>query len=58
MGKPLVVIGEGDQQAELCRIAGPTIRFLNRVDDVTLQAITRGAGPSSSPAKRISELSG
>jgi glycosyltransferase involved in cell wall biosynthesis len=37
LGKPLVVIGEGSQRAELGRIAGPSITFLERVDDATLQ---------------------
>jgi glycosyltransferase involved in cell wall biosynthesis len=36
LGKQLVVIGEGPQQRELEKIAGPTIKFLDRVDDTTL----------------------
>ena len=37
LGKQLVVIGEGAQRAELGQIAGPTISFLERVDDETLR---------------------
>jgi glycosyltransferase involved in cell wall biosynthesis len=37
LGKQLVVIGEGSQRAELRQIAGPTITFLERVDDETLR---------------------
>jgi glycosyltransferase involved in cell wall biosynthesis len=36
LGKQLVVIGEGPQRGELGKIAGPTIKFLDRVDDTTL----------------------
>lgn len=37
LGKRLVVIGEGKQRAELGKLAGPNITFLNRVDDATLR---------------------
>jgi glycosyltransferase involved in cell wall biosynthesis len=36
LGKQLVVIGEGPQRGELGKIAGPTIKFLDRVDHTTL----------------------
>ncbi|HQT80279.1 MAG TPA: glycosyltransferase, partial [Rhodopila sp.] len=40
--KPLVIVGDGGQRAELMRLAGPTIRFLGRVDDNELRAAYRG----------------
>lgn len=36
MGKQLVIIGDGAMKAELVRRAGPTIRFVGRVDDAAL----------------------
>lgn len=36
LGRPLVIIGEGRDRAALERIAGPTVRFLGRVDDSEL----------------------
>jgi glycosyltransferase involved in cell wall biosynthesis len=36
--RPLVVVGEGAQQAELKRLAGPTVRFVGRLTDEALRA--------------------
>jgi glycosyltransferase involved in cell wall biosynthesis len=37
LGKRLVVIGEGKERAELGKLAGPTITFVERVDDTILR---------------------
>ena len=36
LGRPLVVVGEGPQRAELMRLASPTIRFVGRLTDEAL----------------------
>ena len=38
---PLVVFGDGRDRAELEAIAGPTIRFVGHVDEVTLRSLYR-----------------
>ena len=43
LGWPLVVVGGGRQAAELQAHAGPSIRFLGRVDDNRLPALMAGA---------------
>lgn len=37
MGKPLVVIGEGEERAKLDKLAGPTIRFLGKAPFAVLK---------------------
>jgi glycosyltransferase involved in cell wall biosynthesis len=37
LGKPLVIIGDGEERSDLQRVAGPTIRFLGRAEDATLR---------------------
>jgi glycosyltransferase involved in cell wall biosynthesis len=38
LGRPLIVIGAGDDEARLRRRAGPTVRFLGWQDDAALRA--------------------
>ena len=40
---PLVIAGRGSQRRDLERLAGPTVRFLGRVDDPTLRDLYRRA---------------
>jgi glycosyltransferase involved in cell wall biosynthesis len=35
--RPLVIVGEGAQRAELMRLAGPTVRFVGRLTDEALR---------------------
>ncbi len=37
LGKPLIVIGDGEERNALTRLAGPTIRFLGRAEDAVLR---------------------
>lgn len=39
LGLPLVVAGDGREEASLRRIAGPTVRFVGRVDDARMRAL-------------------
>ncbi len=41
-GKTLVVAGDGPERARLESMAGPTVRFLGRVDDAVLPALYAG----------------
>ena len=41
LGLPLVVAGDGRDAAELRRVAGPTVRFVGRVDDGQMCALYR-----------------
>ncbi len=41
LGLPLVVFGSGRDRAELEALAGPTVRFVGRVDDATLHDLYR-----------------
>jgi glycosyltransferase involved in cell wall biosynthesis len=41
LGRPLVVMGGGNA-ADLRRLAGPTVRFLGRVDDDTFKSVLAG----------------
>jgi len=39
---PLVVVGDGSEAARLRAMAGPTVRFVGEVDDITLRDYYRG----------------
>jgi glycosyltransferase involved in cell wall biosynthesis len=41
LGLPLVVAGDGRDAAELKRLAGPTVRFVGRVDDEQMRTLYR-----------------
>lgn len=41
-GLPLVIAGDGPEKARLQRLAGPTIRFLGRVDDALVPPLLAG----------------
>lgn len=43
LGVPLVVVGEGRDRKALERLAGPTVRFVGRVDDEELVRLMQGA---------------
>jgi glycosyltransferase involved in cell wall biosynthesis len=42
LGRPLIVIGDGPEASHLRSIAGPTVRFLGRVDRPTLVRVMHG----------------
>lgn len=50
-GKNLKIIGTGDQEAELRKLAGPTIEFLGRIEDAEVAKIYQAARGFLMPQK-------
>lgn len=51
LGKSLKIIGTGDQETELRKIAGPTIEFLGRIEDTEVAKIYQAARGFLMPQK-------